>query len=158
MAATRILFIICIVSFLLAGCASKGEMQKIESTMPAKEVNAVSVMTFACPDALIAHNVRNAIINSLLGNYSVAIGKNADVVIKGSIKLLQDNGSSGNDDAASGASSGSNISEINAEIVKNETVIESFVITKSESGTSSTDSPEDMGKKTGAKIKEILSK
>ncbi len=108
------------------------------------KINTVSVFTFRCPDPVIADNVRNTIIGSLLTDYSIVIGDEADIIIKGTIVLPD-------------ASQKSYISEINVQVIKNNRVLDTAVINQDRTGSSTPDSPEVMGGKAGAEIKKMLS-
>ncbi|MBI5665301.1 MAG: hypothetical protein HZC49_09520 [Nitrospirae bacterium] len=128
-------------TMLFIGCAATARDQG-----GSRELQTVSVSSFTCANPLIAQDVRNAIIGSLLDAYSVTTGEGAGVVIKGAIILAGD------------TSSDSNISEIKATVLRGGKIMGAVTLTRAEAALSSDASPEAMGKKIGTKIREILSR
>lgn len=133
-------FIMLLLSFLLFGCATGGDMKKEGSAPQLKDIQTVSVLTFTCTDARIAQEVRSDIIAALLSSYSVVLGEDADAVISGTITLAGDTPQK-------------NISEITAHIEANRMIVDSVTVTMSEA-----DSSVSMGQKTGMKIIEKMSR
>jgi hypothetical protein len=88
----------------------------------------------------------------LLTHYSVVIGNEADVVIKGTITL-----SSGQVANASPGSTVGYISEISVQIIKNNKILDSAIVSQVSTNSSTPDPPEVMGRKIGEKIKKVLS-
>jgi hypothetical protein len=88
----------------------------------------------------------------LLPHYSVVIGGEADVVIKGNITLSNDQVSTASPGPAMGY-----ISEISAHIIKNNRILAYAAVTQVSADSSSPDTPDVMGRKIGIKIKEVLS-
>jgi hypothetical protein len=127
----------------LAGCAGTGALSK-GSSGKYRNVQTVSVSTFACSDPRIAEEVKNGIIEELLGSYTVILGEGADVSIKGSISLTS-------------SPSGNAVSEIKAEILRDNRVTDSLSLLQSGGNGGAPASPEAMGKKIGASIHNMLS-
>ena len=153
MQGTKTILTMIFFTVLLVGCAATGSVKTDTNELQqSNDIKTVSVSTFICQDHVIANNVRNMIIQSLLTSYSVVIGDEADVIIKGRIIL--------SDDQFSTAPPGSEvryISEINAQIINNNKTLDSAIITQVKAGSSTYDSPEAMGRKAGEKILEMLS-
>jgi hypothetical protein len=144
------IFSIC----FLVGCSTTSSIRtNTNKLQKSNDIKTVSVLTFTCSYPDIANNVRNVIIESLLPHYSVVIGGEADVVIKGNITL--------SDDRVSTASTGSAVSyilEISAQIIKNNRILASAAVTQVSADSSDPDTPDVMGRNIGIKIKEILFK
>jgi hypothetical protein len=132
------IFIMLLLSFLLIGCATGADQKEEGRKHQFKDIQTVSILNFTCPDPQIAQDVRNDIINTLLGSYSVVLGDEADAVISGTITLSGDT---------------PQISEITAHIATNRMIVDSVTVTMSEA-----DSATSMGQKTGMKIKEKMSR
>ncbi len=151
-----IIFLACITG----GCATTSrEKTDARILKQLEDVKTVSVALFTCSDPIIAHTVRNMIIEALLTDYSIVIGGEADVEIKGTISLSPGQISSeGSLATASPESSGGHVSRINAQIVKNRKILAYLTVSQSRAISEVPDSPEVMGRKTGARIKEIFSR
>jgi hypothetical protein len=135
--------ILLLCCYLFIGCATQDNARmKKESSPELKDVQTISVSPFTCSDPSIARDVQNSLIGVLLDSYSVTLGPEADVVLRGTIILSSDN----------------SVSEIKAHIMKNGKMIDSVIVTPSETDSSSSSSAEMMGRKTGKKVKEILSR
>jgi hypothetical protein len=136
------------ISFL-AGCSTTGSLPTdTKELQKSNDIKTVSVLTFTCSSPVIARDVRNVIIESLLSGYSVVIGDNADVVIRGDIIL--------SGDQVSTASEGY-VSEMRAQIIENSRILDSIVVTQVGPGSSTPEDADVMGRKMGKKIKESLS-
>ena len=137
---------------LFIGCSTTGSTKNDTDTFKElNEIKMVSVLQFICSDPVIANNVRNMIIESLLTHYSVVTDDKADVVIKGTITLSSDHVAN----AAPGSAVGY-ISEIRAQIIKNSEILDSAVITQAGTHSSTPDPSEVMGRKIGEEIKKAL--
>jgi len=143
------LLIIFIVSFFV-GCSTTGSITN--DTKKSKDIKMVSVLNFKCTDPVIANNIRNTVIDSLLTHYSVVIGNEADVVINGTIILSSDQVAN-----TSAGSSVDYISEISAQIINNNKVLDSATVSQVRTNSSTPDPTEVMGRKIGEKIKNVLS-
>ncbi len=128
---------------LFIGCSTTGHVKEDSVGSPDTEGSkTVSVSAFTCPDPLMARDVQNAIIGSLLESYTVTTDAGAGIVINGDIILSYQH----------------NISEIKATVIKNRKTAEAITLTSTEAALSSDASPEAMGRKMGNKIREILSR
>lgn len=147
---TKIMLLIIFIVSFLAGCSTTGSITN--DTKKSNDIKMVSVLKFICTDPVIADNIRNTIIDTLLTHYSVVIGNEADVVIKGTIILSSDQ--------VANASAGSNvdyISEIHAQIIKNNKILDSATVSQVSTKSTTPDPTEVMGRKIGEKIKTVLS-
>ena len=134
----KMMSIIFLFTFVLSGCAAKqnteigaGNIQGINN------IKTVSVETFQCSDPEIAQDIRNKIVESLLSQYSVVIGDNADVFITGAVTLKNNV-----------------VSKVKAEILKDQDVLTTVSVAQS----GAQDSSGVMGNKMGEKILNVLSK
>ncbi len=138
---------------LLAGCASTSSINThTDKLQKVNDIQMVSVSSFTCSDPVIADNVRNVIIESLLAHYSVVIGAEADFVVKGAITLFGNQVSRTSPKTAKG-----HVSEISAQIIKDNKILDSAIVTQVITDSSTPDTPEVMGSRMGEKIKEIIS-
>ncbi len=131
------MLIVFIFIFAVLGCAAKQKTTMGPSSVQSgNNIKTVSVETFKCSDPLIAQNMKNKIVESLLADYSVVIGDRADVTIVGTVTLKN-----------------KIVSEIKAEIRSGNEVLTAVSV-----GQSSTDnSSEAMGMKMGEKLRNYLS-
>jgi hypothetical protein len=130
--------IILLFSCVLSGCAStQGTKMDADNFEEVKNVKTVSVAAFECSDPIIAQDVKNKLVESLLSRYSVVLGDNADVLITGAVTLKNDI-----------------VSEVKADILKDQDVLATVSVTQS----GNLNSPGVMGKKMGEKILGVLSK
>ena len=147
-----ILTIIFLIS-LFVGCSTTSSIKTDKNKLQElNDTKMVSLLRFICSDPVIANNIHNIIIESLLKHYSVVIGDETDVVIKGTITLSNDQVST-----ASPGSTVSYISEISAQIIKNNKILDSIIVTQVSTNSSTPDPPEVMGREIGEKIKKALS-
>jgi hypothetical protein len=149
---TKTILTIIFFAVLLVGCSTSNIKTDTDKLRKSHDIKMVSVLAFTCPDPVIANNVRNTIIESLLTHYSVVIGDKADVIIKGSISLANDQVST-----ASSVPSVDYVSEIRAQIIKNNKVMDSVIVSQASTYSPNPYSSEVMGRKIGEKIKKILS-
>ena len=137
------LAVLVVFILLLAGCAGTGQISKGTSSKY-RNVQTISIFTFTCSDPFIAEEVKNGIIEELLGSYTVILGEGADISIKGSISLTP-------------SASGNSVSEIKAQILRNNMVTDSLSLLQSGGNGGAAGSPEAMGKKIGVNIHNMLS-
>ncbi len=130
--------VILVVAFVLTGCTTpQGTKLDADDFNEVGNVMTVSVATFTCSDPLIAQDLKNKIVESLLSHYSVIIGDNADVFITGEVTLRNNI-----------------VSEVKADILKDRDVLSTVSVAQSGAQHSS----EVMGRKMGEKILGVLSK
>jgi outer membrane lipoprotein SlyB len=134
----KIMPIILLFAFVLSGCAAtQGTKMDADNIKEVKNVKTVSVATFKCSDPIIAQDLKNKLVESLLSNYSVVIGDNADVLITGEVTLKNNI-----------------VSKVKADILKDQDVLATVSVAQS----GGQNSPGVMGKKMGEKIMGVLSK
>ncbi len=147
---TRTMVIMVFLVSLFIGCSAISSIRNDTNTLrDSNKIKSVSVLQFTCSDSDVANTVRNLIIDSLLTQYTVVIGSGADAVIKGTIILSSDK--------AAVASSGSltdHITDIKAQVIKNNSVLDS--ITHLSTNLSVPHHTERMGRAAGEKIKKAL--
>ncbi len=134
----KVSWVIVLMVFALAGCAAPpGTKLDAHDFNAVRNIKTVSVATFTCSDSLIAQELKNKIVESLLSHYSVIIGDNADLFITGEITLKNNI-----------------VSEVKADILKDRDVLSTVSVAQS----GSQYSPGIMGKKMGEKILSVLLK
>lgn len=147
----KIMLITMFFVLLSAGCATqKSTVTQINNMKTLKDIKTVEIALFTCSNPVIAQNIRNKIIESLLTHYSISVGGDADAEIVGAIDLVK------NHDLASKEIGEDEdiVSEVNAQIMINREIVTSVNVTQDNPGVP--DSSEVIGKKIGAKIREIL--
>ncbi len=115
----EMMFIVFI--FIVAGCTAKQEVKMSSGNVQSgSNIKTVSVATFKCSDPLVAQDIKNKIVESLLADYSVVIGDEADVSVTGVITLMQNS-----------------VAEVKAEIMRGNNVLTAISVGQSGSGSDS---------------------
>lgn len=149
-----------IVLMCLSGCAAKSSITTHNNIEELRDVKRVSVSTFTCSDPIIAQDIRNIIVEELLNtNLNVIIGGEADVVIEGNVTLSGDQVISGNEPVSASSELARNyISGIDVQLIKNRKILIYTSIFQDTAHSRIPDPPEVIGRKMGARIKEMFSR